>query len=264
VRSLMRTRFLIAITLTACPAFGQSRAEKRFEFRQDEKSLYEGLKSTTTNTRVRSAIYLWTNFKGGRNAAEEVMEHDPDLDVRQRIAEVLAAQQKAPKAIKVLRETLEKNDIRTQEGAMAYLIAAGSLRDATKEAAGIDKALKILTAPPDWFADVNSSPMAYAQKDAPRLSAASYLAANVDSRRKTIFQDALQAYIHDVQLKMESSSGQERKYWEARFPTALDIALRVGLDSFVASFDGKETLFKEPYEKKRFERVIKRAQGKAK
>jgi hypothetical protein len=230
-----------------------------FEFKQDKKSLYEGLLSENANTRVRSAIFLWTNFPDGKEAAERVMEQDKDPNVRRRIAQVLASKHKNQRAIKVLRETMIALDIRTQSGAMSYLISAESLYSATHEVIGIDQALQILGASQDWFSEVNGSTWAYAQKDAARVMAASYLSMFASGGDKSKFQEKLRAYAADVERNINSSEGTERRYWEGRLPTTLDIALRSGMQSFVLSFDGKQESFKNKYEKRRMLRVIGRA-----
>jgi hypothetical protein len=255
---------LLAIAMAGLSSFahGEQSIEKTFEFKRDKKSLFEGLSSSNTNTKVRSAVYLWANQADGRKAAEDVMEKDADPEVRRRIAQVLASKHKHPRAIIILRDSMRAAHIDTQSGASAFLMSAISLHNATGEKAGTPGALHILASSATGYSDVQGDAFAYAKKDSVRVLAASYLTDNVDSGSRKELRAAIKSYASDIVHGIEASSGQERKYWEMRLPTVLDIAIRGGFPDLVDEFASKAGLLENSYERERLDRVIRKAKEK--
>lgn len=240
------------------------RVEQLFEFRRDQKSLLEGLKSSNSNRRVRSAIYLWNNYPGHKKQVEKLMEEDASIEVRRRIAQVLAVKHRLAKAVGVLKKTLKEVDITTHAGASGFLMGINSLYSASGEVMGLTEAQAILAAPATWFADVAKSSYSFSQRDALRVMAASFLVDHQDKVDKVALQEALRAYVADVERAISRTTGTERKYWEMRLPTVLDIARRIGMPELALGFEGRESLLENEYERMRLKRVIERSKKREK
>jgi hypothetical protein len=234
--------------------------EKEFGFRRDIRSIESALGGTDINRKVRSAIYLWSNYPDHRPRIEGMLVSDPSTEFRRRVAQYLVAKYKHKPAMAVVREAALAADISTHQGAAAFLSGASVIAGASEEVLDPQRALKILEMPEHGFSDLIGNEFEYSRWDSVRVMAASYLVDHPNIIEKKDLRKALERYLADVEKAIGSTNGRKRAYWEKRLPTALAIAQRAGYGDLVKSYKGKEALLNDGYERMRLKRIVERAQ----
>ena len=229
------------------------------DFNKDKPSLIKNIASQNPDIRVRSALFLWKNYPDSKDAAAAVMEKDQNPDVRRRIAQVLAIQDKEPKAIVVLEGLLKRYDVSSAAGASNFLNAASALQEATGKPYGTKEAFAILKAPSTWFEDAKASKHPDLMRDGIKTNAVSLLSENKEMRQNSELRESLRDYCVDVEKQIDTAEGKNRAHWEGRLAGLLDIALRVQLPDLAREFAPAAEKIKGKYNRQQFDRVMKPA-----
>lgn len=254
IKTLLRLLLAIASTAFAQDTLAQKGSPSK---QVDKAQLREQLTTGDMTKKARAADALWEKSPEDRKTVEAAMESEKDPETRRRIAQVLAAKHRHPRAISLLRQSLRDSDTKTQTGAFAFMMSAMALKQSTNETLGVDEALNLVKKP-GKFSDVPDGPLAYAKRDGVRTMAASYLIQNLGPGDRERLRDAMAAYIADTEGNIKSSTGQERKHWEARLATLLEMSLRAGLPSLIAGFENKKDLVGDSYNRARVERSVEK------
>lgn len=250
---------LLAVLLLA---IGPLHAEKATKG-QNEVSFKEQLQKGNRTEKVKAAEILSERFPASLGEIESAMDGESDPETRRRIAQVLTAKHGRPRAVAILKDSMRKSDIKTHAGAFAFVMSAMAIKQGTGEVSGTKEALQ-LVAGPAKFADVENAPLGYVQRDGVRVMAASYLIDNLEPGKRAELEGALRSYVHEVEGTIGTSAGRDRRYWEARLTTLLEMALRAGITSLPLEFESKQNLLQEKYEKERLQRALEKAHGKQK
>jgi hypothetical protein len=257
----MKTTRRLALLGLLILAASVVRAEKTSEQKPSEATLKEQIRGGDMNTKARAAEILWEEFPGSKKAVEDAMENEKNPEARRRIAQVIAAKHKHPRAIAILRESMRQPDFNTHAGALAFLLSAMAIKQATGELSGTKEIIGFVASPAK-FSELEGSSFPYAKRDGLRVMAASFLIDHLGPSDRDSLHEALTAYSQDLENNIKSSSGRERRYWEGRLTTTMEMALRANMPDLPLRFENKKDLLKEKYERERLERALKRAREK--